>query len=455
MNENDQPQPQSQPESESIPSPQQPEHQPMQPESQPQLNGQPEQLVGPAFTEANPELQPIDPEAPVPQYQPGPQPAISSAVQPVVKKRNTKTIVGVIGAVVGVLLLVTAALLYFLWWQNPDRVVASAVSSYIQQGRGQIAGSLMVDSAQLKLAVEVDSRIDGAKEAYELRVTAEGSELPMDKLELSIDLISPDDGALYARLTEVDKIADAIIDVSMEQAMASPNGAQMSDEEVAAVRAQVEQMFAPIVQKVDNQWAKISLEGSSRQSEDSTCLVSVIQKLNTDKITQQEVAKIYSENKFLIVDEEVGNRNGSTGYRIDLRSDLVGERFESFVNALRESDFGKEVESCEGVELEDVVSTDEASTKDESLVLWVNKSSATLTGIDLDFTVDGEEDVKVQTKLDLNSDSKSGEEIVAPDNAQDIQELIQEIMIMMQGGSAAPAPVTQPQSLTPVNSLSI
>lgn len=167
------------------------------------------------------------------------------------------------------------------------------------------------------------------------------------------------------------------------------------------------------------------------------------------------MAKIYSENKFLIVDEEVGNRNGSTGYRIDLRSDLVGERFESFVNALRESDFGKEVESCEGVELEDVVSTDEASTKDESLVLWVNKSSATLTGIDLDFTVDGEEDVKVQTKLDLNSDSKSGEEIVAPDNAQDIQELIQEIMIMMQGGSAAPAPVTQPQSLTPVNSLSI
>ena len=63
--------------------------------------------------------------------------------------------------------------------------------------------------------------------------------------------------------------------------------------------------------------------------------------------------------------------------------------------------------------------------------------------------------MKVQTKLDLNSDSKSGEEIVAPDNAQDIQELIQEIMIMMQGGSAAPAPVTQPQSLTPVNSLSI
>lgn len=410
----------------------------------------------PQPTPQEPEPQSPPPEAPLLQTQPlPPQPfAINNAVQPPVKKKRTGLIVGIVGGVVGLLLL-AAVLLYFLWWQSPDKVVARAIVNYVQQGRGEIGGTVTVESPELSLAMEIDSRIDGVKEAYELKVSVQQPESPLETIDLSLDLVYPDDGAFYARVTDLDKIVDSIVDLSMEQVRAnSDESAQIPSDQEALIRAQVEQMFNPIVEKINNQWVRFSIEESSEQTAEATCLVDAVQKLNTDKDTQKEISRIYSENSFLIVSEEVGKRDGSTGYKIDLKDEQASQRFNSFKEALIESDYGKEILACDAFELEDFDFTEEGTdTKDETLVLWVNKSSNTLTGVDLSFGVDqDEQDMKFEAKLDLTSSGEAGA-IEAPQDARDFEELMQEVMSAMFGGGVSSQDQIQP--IAPTSPLSV
>ena len=260
---------------------------------------------------------------------------------------------------------------------------------------------------------------------------------------------------LYARVSDFDKIVDSIIDASIERLLAeSDDASEITDEEIAMVRLQVEQMFAPMSQKINNQWMRFPLEEMSQDNEEATCLLDTFKKLSTDSDVQRQMADIYSQNNFLVVSEEVGERDGSVGYRVSFDS----EQISSFADEVKSSDYGQQIIDCGSSELDEVESAQGDDIKDYNLVLWVNRASSTLTGVDIDLVVDGDEagDTKAEVKLDFVADGdKSDENIVAPEGAQDWEVVLEELMVMMLGAGPGSSPTFDTQSSRPVNPLSI
>ena len=435
-----------------------PDEQPDQ-QPQPELHFQPDDHQVDAEARLQPEPVVSAETTATPQPQPTPAaPAVMQAVQPPEKKKRTGLIIGIIAAAVGVAALVATLLVYLLWWQNPDRVVARAVSSYIQNGSNGLGGNAKISGTGMTAEVDIEARVDGDKESYQLAVSVEADDLPIDNLDFRLDLISAE-GVLYARANDLDKIVDDIVDMAVDQAIeGSTSGGEVSAADVAQIRSQVRQMFTPILDKVNNQWVKLSLDEMGEDaSNDMTCTLEALQKLNTDKGVQKEVAGIYSENNFLIVSEELPAKDGSVGYKIDLKNELVHERFESFVDALKETEYAKAIQDCGDVDLDeakDEVADDESSLRDESLVLWVNKSSTTLTGVEFSGTsVSDDEEVTIELELDLQGAAEAAIEV--PAEARDFEEVMQEVVMMFFGGSmgtgaqADPYTVAPPASPTP------
>ena len=377
----------------------------------------PEQQPVSQPTEQTPPSQPISPIEPV-QTQ-------TSIVPPA--PRKTGRIIAIVAGAVGAVLLIVAVLLYFLWWQNPNKMAADAILSVLTSQKGVSKGDVIITGNDVRLAANITGVANGEDTSADVEIKLEVPDVP--ELTLTVQNVTAKDGAIYLKASglndAVDTAVNAIFDASM-----SNYGITMTETEAQEAKDQMRQQintsYGPIIDKIENQWLKISADDMT--NEESKCIADVASSLRDNKERRAELLRIYQRNNFVVVKNKVESRNGATGFEIDLESDEVKSKIKNFVAEAKETEIVKELEKCGSgtfSDLEDSVSGD-SSQASGTLVIWVDNLSHKMTAFKLDIKGgEGNEAVTISTTFDLELGKAAN--ISIPNDARDAKEVISEI----------------------------
>jgi hypothetical protein len=284
--------------------------------------------------------------------------------------KQKKFIVGIVVVVLLALIGGGSAFAYFSY-QNPQKVISDAVINAVTAKTSIYTGTLNVNSKDLKVGVNITSKLAGATGSLDadLTITASGKTYKIGGSGL-VD----NSGDLYFK---VNHLAGIVGEIKITLGIS-----QTSSESTA-----IDQLVA----KIDDTWVKVSSNDLKQYSEDTatskTCINDTVKKFKDDKSAIAEVTDLYAKNPFILVDKALGQVNGSFGYQLK----ESGSNLKTFLDGLKNTKIYKSLHDCDKTF---VIDTNGMSTKDEvdkngTVKLWVDVWSHQITKVELNGTDSG------------------------------------------------------------------
>lgn len=363
-------------------------------------------------------------QAVAPAPQPADQQPIMNVVQPP-KKRRTGLIIGIVTGSVVLVALIVLTLLYFLWWQNPQRMVNNAVAQLALTKKGVVSGKLTAENDELSMTVDFKGVSNAPKSSAEADLTVKFKEQPsLGEVQLKLETVVADSETMYVKV-------DGLMTL-LRKALGSSftldgglGGTSYSRSEV-----QMLSVLGPVVRKADGNWVKISTKNLTGVDANSDCVTGLMKKLQSNDKARQELADIYRKNGFLVVKRSIEDKNGARGFEIDLKSDAAKDKAKKFAEELNKTDVGRDLKRCfEKDSTRDGVSKKTAADN-ETLKIWVDGWSHTLRSVELSGSQDG---TKISMSFDLQLDKE--QEVKVPTDAKDLKEVLGPLNSMLNRGS--------------------
>lgn len=363
-------------------------------------------------------------QAVAPAPQPADQQPIMNVVQPP-KKRRTGLIIGIVTGSVVLVALIVLTLLYFLWWQNPQRMVNNAVAQLALTKKGVVSGKLTAENDELSMTVDFKGVSNAPKSSAEADLTVKFKEQPsLGEVQLKLETVVADSETMYVKV-------DGLMTL-LRKALGSSftldgglGGTSYSRSEV-----QMLSVLGPVVRKADGNWVKISTKNLTGVDANSDCVTGLMKKLQSNDKARQELADIYRKNGFLVVKRSIEDKNGARGFEIDLKSDAAKDKAKKFAEELNKTDVGRDLKRC----FEKDSTRDGASKKtaadNATLKIWVDGWSHTLRSVELSGSQDG---TKISMSFDLQLDKE--QEVKVPTDAKDLKEVLGPLNSMLNRGS--------------------
>ena len=342
--------------------------------------------------------------------QPAPQPQYNSVpMRP--KKKKTGLIIGVVLGAVVLISIVSAALVYFLWWQNPEKMVTDAISSAIMSKKMTADGKVVVDIRdQGKIELNVKTATDSGKSKANIdaKLNIKGVEksIPLDG-----DMVLGDDGTIYVKINNFKDLYSSLLEVVME----SSSGGKMSRAQIEAYRDQTLKKLNSEINKMNGTWMKVSPD---EIGDEYKCGIDALKKFQNDESARKELAQLYQKNSFFTIkDSKISDRNGGRGF--ELQGD--NSKLSKFSDELKNSSAGKALGKCG--KSNSYKSSESSSIDTASLKVWVDRSSHELKALELKG-----DSKKVSVEISFDIDVNKSEEIKIPSSAESLKEFIEGFM---------------------------
>lgn len=406
-----------------------------QQQNMPQPGAQPpEPPVQSPIQPTEPSVQPpVQPMAPQPSVQS--QPVTQPAYTPPQKPKNTKKIIGIIAGALGFLLIVVAVLLYFVWWQSPNKMTTDALLSVLTADKMNGKGSIVIDapSSEVKLTIDTTGTTNGSMSKGDATVKIEAESIGED-ISMNMSGVLAEDGTLYIKLDKLKQAVDSVIDVYVEQQADQYREMGYSELDISQNKDILKQQFYDvlnldsIITQTDDQWMRITTDDLS-EDEDSKCTADVLKDASTDKKLSREILAIYDKNRFIQVKEKVDAKDGAPGFR------LMGDRdkAKSFIEEFKETEVAKRLAACDSEifdSVDELIDDKELSSDtDFDFVIWVNRLSHKLESIQINLT---EREEKTSISLVYDLEIGKANEIEIPSDARDFKEVFESIQSSLQ-----------------------
>ena len=137
----------------------------------------------------------------------------SAALKP---KKKVGLIVGIISGVLILILAIVAALLYFLWWQNPQKIVTDAVVNTMTTKKAVVNGKMtVIASNDSKIELNIKSAADSPKTKtdVEAKITLKNVSKTVN---LKAAVITDQDGTIYIKLDGMRKLVESVVSLAIE-----------------------------------------------------------------------------------------------------------------------------------------------------------------------------------------------------------------------------------------------
>ena len=310
------------------------------------------------------------------------------------KKKKTGLIIGVVLGVVVFISIVSAALVYFLWWQNPEKMVTDAMSSAIMSKKMTADGKVVVDMRdQGKIELNVKTATDSGKSKANIdaKLNIKGVEksIPLDG-----DMVLGDDGTIYVKINNFKDLYSSLLEVVME----SSSGGKMSRAQIEAYRDQTLKKLNSEINKMNGTWMKVSPD---EIGDEYKCGIDALKKFQNDESARKELAQLYQKNSFFTIkDSKISDRNGGRGF--ELQGD--NSKLSKFSDELKNSSAGKALGKCG--KSNSYKSSESSSIDTASLKVWVDRSSHELKALELKG-----DSKKVSVEISFDIDVNKSEEI--------------------------------------------
>lgn len=363
-------------------------------------------------------------QAVAPAPQPADQQPIMNVVQPP-KKRRTGLIIGIVTGSVVLVALIVLTLLYFLWWQNPQRMVNNAVAQLALTKKGVVSGKLTAENDELSMTVDFKGVSNAPKSSAEADLTVKFKERPsLGEVQLKLETVVADSETMYVKVDGLMTLLRKALGSSFTLD-SGLGGTSYSRSEL-----QMLSILGPVVRKADGNWVKISTKNLTGVDANSDCVTGLMKKLQSNDKARQELADIYRKNGFLVVKRSIEDKNGARGFEIDLKSDAAKDKAKKFAEELNKTDVGRDLKRC----FEKDSTRDGASKKtaadNATLKIWVDGWSHTLRSVELSGSQDG---TKISMSFDLQLDKE--QEVKVPTDAKDLKEVLGPLNSMLNRGS--------------------
>ena len=328
------------------------------------------------------------------------------------KKKKTGLIIGVVLGVIVLISIVSAALVYFLWWQNPEKMVTDAMSSAIMSKKMTANGKVVVDMRdQGKIELNVKTATDSGKSKANIdaKLNIKGVE---KNIPLKGDAVLDSDGTIYVKINNFKDLYGTLLEVVME----SSSGGKMSRAQIETYRDQTLRKMSSEIDKMGNTWMKISPDEIGSEYR---CGINALKKIQSDESVRKELVQIYQKNSyFTIKDSKISDRNGGRGFELQGNNKSNSSKFEE---EFKNSSVGKALSKCG--KSNSYKSSESSSIDTASLKVWVDRSSHELKALELKG-----DSKKVSVEISFDIDVNKSEEIKIPSSAESLKEFVEGFM---------------------------
>lgn len=331
-----------------------------------------------------------------------------SSVTSPVKKKNKKVIGGVIAAVVAVV-LIAGGVLGYMWYQNPEKMVADAFANAVKSESMTFSGALTgtQEDAPQSINVIFDGKSAGNKSEVNAEIDLEGDGVTVAG---SGSVIFAGDDGLFLKVANIRE--------TLESMFENAEGSEM--------------MVDTIVDRLDDKWIKLdadSNEGVTREYEEQRQCVNNAMKSFTDSNDQQkQLAEVYKNNRLLNVEKTGAEAiEGVNSHRFEVS--VNKEQVKPFADAMKETDIAKAVNDCFDEDIfasldENLEEMTQDSMGDDTKVeLWVSTWSHEFTQMRVSGSGNGSTgDLTVQMKFNEEVN------IETPAEATPVQDVMEDLM---------------------------
>ena len=328
------------------------------------------------------------------------------------KKKKTGLIIGIVLGVIALIAIISAVLVYFLWWQNPEKMVTDAVSNAIMTKKMTADGKVVIDMRdQGKIELNVKTATDSGKSKADIdaKLNVKGVE---KNIPLKGDVVLDSDGTIYVKINNFKDLYGTLLEVVME----SSSGGNLSRSQIETYRDQTLEKISSEIDKMSDTWMKISPDEIGSEYK---CGINALKKIQSDESVRKEVVQLYQKNSFFTIkDSKISDRNGGRGF--ELQGD--NSKLSKFNDEFKNSSVGKALSKCGKSNGYD--SNDESTSIDESsLKAWVDRSSHELKAVELKGN-----DKKASVEISFDINMNKSEEIKVPSSAESLKEFVEGFM---------------------------
>lgn len=315
---------------------------------------------------------------------------LSQGAGMVVPGKSNKKLIIISSAVFAVLLLVGGSVAAYFWYQNPQKVLSDSLIYAVTSKASIYSGNVTIDSSGAKVAVDIKGKhvnsVTGSVDAT-IKITYDSKDY-----ETSGSVVYDSKGDLYFKISNLKTITSEYL---------TAIGLTGADSASTAITNSVNDL----VKRVDGVWVKISStdlkEFSQSYATSKTCLDTAVDKFKDDKKAIAEVTDLYSKNQFIVIDKNLGQKDGSNGYQI--KGDDA--KTKSFIKGLEGTTIYKTLHDCDDtfvINADDIDITESTSTTKATAELWVDTWSHKPTKFVTNIK-DGDTSVSATVKTDYNS----------------------------------------------------
>ena len=343
--------------------------------------------------------------------QPAPQPQYNGVpMQP--KKKKTGLIIGIVLGVIVLIAIISAVLVYFLWWQNPEKMVTDAVSNAIMAKKMTADGKVVIDMRdQGKIELNVKTATDSGKSKANIdaKLAVKGVE---KNIPLKGDVVLDSDGTIYVKINNFKDLYGTLLEIVME----SSSGGNLSRSQIETYRDQTLEKMGSEIDKMSDTWMKISPDEIGSEYK---CGINALKKIQSDESARKELAQIYQKNSFFTIkDSKISDRNGGRGFELQGNNKSNSSKFEE---EFKNSSVGKALSKCG--KSNSYKSSESSSIDTASLKVWVDRSSHELKALELKG-----DSKKASVEISFDIDVNKSEEIKIPSSAESLKEFIEGFM---------------------------
>lgn len=353
-------------------------------------------------------------------------PVVPAAVPPKKSGKKKWIIAGVVAALVVV--VGGGGVFAYTAYQNPEKVLMDGVVNVFGDLPTSGKASLSYKTADSSFDLAVDAKRDDTLATGLLTVKYKADTI---NLEGSANFAAAVSGDGYIKINDLDKLAKTAIDVMVdEQAKwAKESGFPLSEQEIADMKTKMYDEYKPTIDKINNKWVKFPADKSDKEEgKNQKCLADTMKKLKKDSKMRDELATVYKNNKFIVIKDELGVKNGSYGFSLDFDQ----KKANAFGRAVEKTAFAKEVEHCidpdakdkdsnRDYESDDTDSESESPLKNEKYELWISQWSHQITAINA--AADIKDGDKASIKFSLSVDYKAVTGLSVPKDSIDYKEV--------------------------------
>jgi hypothetical protein len=325
------------------------------------------------------------------------------------KKRSLKIMILSLLSIGVLLVSSVSAYAYTAWYSAPEKVLADTIIGMMLDESSGAAGSLKmaIEGGELELAFDMTAPKTSVSSAdIQMKVLYQGESYAM-----SAGYIMDGTGDIYLKMSDFQSIID-----TLKREMAT------------VMTEEIDLAIDNMVEKIDGEWIRISAEDmdmySSEASSAQTCVEKVTKHLEDDKNAIKQLTDLYDKNRFIVIDKELGEKNGNLGYEVLLSNDEAKQ----FVVGLKDTSVYKVMQDCEpDFELDPEMFSGISDESDDNykLEIWSSTWGHKLQEIKL---LGNDPDQNMSMTLSIKPQYGTSRSVVAPEESMTLEELSDNMM---------------------------